>query len=106
MSIFSVLRRRLRQRCCAAAVAGVARHVLLAVRKSAVDRTQHGDHSARNHLRLLLVGGLVLGMAVVARSLIQETQRLDEGLHGLRNGGGIQHLYVFEARPSSAAKIK
>jgi len=70
------LRRRRRRG--AAAVAGVASHVLLSVRECAVDCAHHDDHSARGHLLGLLVGGPIVDVAVVARSPIQKAQPLHE----------------------------
>src|SRR5262245_5261103 len=85
-------------------MAGIARYVLLAIGEGAVDCAHHGDHSASDHLRPLFVGGPVLDMAVAARSLFQEAQRLHEGLHGFRDGVGIEHLDVFEATPATSRR--
>ena len=85
-------------------MAGIASDMLLAVRESAIDCAQHDGHPASDHLRLLLIRGLVLGMAVIACSFIQQPQRLHEGLHRLGNGGRIQHLDVLEAGSSASRR--
>src|SRR5262245_39729975 len=90
----SVLGLWLHERFCVAPVAGITRHVLLSVRKGAVDCTHHRDHPAGDLFRSLLVGGSVLGVAVGASALVQQAQCLHEGLHCLGDRSCTKHLNV------------
>jgi hypothetical protein len=78
--------------------------MLLAIRECPVDCTHHRDHPAGYDLGPLFVRGPVLDVAVGARSLFQESQRLHEGLHRIRDVIRIEHLNVFEARPASTRR--
>src|SRR5215831_12189073 len=89
---------------------GVARHVLLSVRKRTVDTAHHHNHSASDLLRLLFIRGAVpFDVAVVARSLVQESERLYETLHRRRKVRATKNLDVLATaatswRPSSTSR--
>lgn len=102
MGVISVLGGWRHERFGAALVAGVTRHVLLSVRKGAVDCARHRDHPAGDLLRPLLVGGSVLDVVVGARALVEQAQCLDEGLHCLGDRRSTKHLNVLAATATSS----